>query len=100
MPGAVEAETQASELSRFSATRAALSVAMSQEAIKAIGAREGWLVRWCDRGPFQVMELWIESNFLLELLTHDTIADCILNRPASLAESDGYAPSWVPYQFS
>ncbi|MGC1310170.1 MAG: hypothetical protein WA885_23320 [Phormidesmis sp.] len=76
-PGAVEAEAQARELSRFSATHAALSVAISQEAIEAIGAREGWLVRWCDRGPFRVMELWIENNFLLELLTGDMTADYI-----------------------
>ena len=76
-PGVSEAETQARELSRFSATRAALSVAMSQEAIEAIGAREGWLVRWCNRGPFRIMELWIENNFLLELLTHDMTADYI-----------------------
>ena len=89
-PGVAEAETQTRELSRFSATHAALSVAMSREAIEVIGAREGWLVRWlvrwCNglrgrsldhRGPFQVMEFWIENNFMLELITHDLIADYI-----------------------
>ncbi len=94
-PGVTEAETQATELSRFSATRAALSVTISQEAIEAIGAREGWLVRRCDgprgrfldhRGRFQVMELWIENNFMLELLTHDMRADYI-----NFMKPDAYA---------
>ena len=85
-PGVAEAETQARELSRFSATHAALSVARSQEAIEVIGAREGWLVRWCDRGPFQVIELWIENNFMLELLTCDMTADYL-----NFMKPDGYA---------
>jgi hypothetical protein len=77
MAGETEAEVQPKELPRFSATHAALSVSVSRETIEAIGAREGWLVRWCDRGRFQVIELWIENQFMLELLTADMTADYI-----------------------
>jgi hypothetical protein len=47
----------------------ALSVPVSRERIEEVGAREGWLVRACDRGPFQLMELWVENRFMIELLT-------------------------------
>jgi len=61
----------------LSAVHAALSVAVSRETIEAIGHREGWRVRWCDRGPFRLIELWIENRFMLELLTSDMTADYI-----------------------
>jgi hypothetical protein len=77
MAGEVEAEARPATLPRFSATHAALSVAVSRDMIEAIGQREGWLVRWCDRGPFRVIELWLENSFMLELLTSDMTADYI-----------------------
>jgi hypothetical protein len=40
------------------------------EEIFAIAAREGWMVQRSDRGGlFEVIELWVENRFLLELLT-------------------------------
>ena len=77
MAGEVEAEARPADLQRFSATHAALSVHTSFETIEAIGQREGWLVRLCDRGPFRVVELWIENHFMLELLTSAMTADYI-----------------------
>lgn len=53
----------------FTSVHAAVSVPLSQTQIEAIGNREGWLVRLCDRGFFQVVELWVENRFMLELLT-------------------------------
>lgn len=78
LPGEVEAEAKPGEpLSRLGSVHAALSVSVSRETIEAVGNREGWLVRWCDRGPFQVIEFWIENRFMLELLTSDMTADYI-----------------------
>lgn len=55
--------------SRLSATHAALSVPSSQAEIEEIAAREGWLTMRCDReGFFEVIELWIENQMLIELL--------------------------------
>lgn len=72
--GEVEAQTKlADSPMRFSSTHAALSVSVSRETIEAIGLREGWLLRFCDRGLFQVIELWLENSFMLELLTAEMV---------------------------
>lgn len=72
IPGEVEAEPRSVEnLPRFYPIHAALSVPVSRDPIEAAGMREGWLVRCCDRGLFQVIELWIENSFMLELLPAD-----------------------------
>jgi hypothetical protein len=54
--------------SQLTATHAAVSVPTSQETIVQIGDREGWQVQICDRGPFHVVEFWVENRLLLELL--------------------------------
>lgn len=53
----------------FTSVHAALSISVAQEQIEQIADREGWLVRVCDRGPFKVIEFWVENKFMLELLT-------------------------------
>ena len=69
VPGQVEATfAQKASSSQFNSVHAAISVAMSQAQIEAIGQREGWLVRLCDRGPFEVIEFWVENKLMLELL--------------------------------
>ena len=49
---------------------------LSIEEIKEIGRREGWRVLTCnrDRGLFQLVELWIEDRFLLEVMTPEQTA--------------------------
>ena len=49
---------------------------LSIEEIKEIGRREGWRVLVCnrDRGLFQLVELWIEDRFLLEVMTPEQTA--------------------------
>lgn len=48
-----------------------ISTRMSIDEIKAIGEREGWRTLVCnrDRGLFQLVELWIEDRFMLEVMT-------------------------------
>ena len=55
----------------FSAVHAAMSVPTSLQELKAIGSAEGWLVRLCDRGPFKVIEFWVENKFPFEFLPPD-----------------------------
>lgn len=74
MPGSNEQDVQwgriESEASPYIATHAAFSVAVDEERIKQIAAREGWRAVTCDRGGvFQVVEFWIENRILFELLT-------------------------------
>lgn len=54
--------------SGLTATHVAISVPTTEETIAQIGEREGWRVQVCDRGPFHVVELWVENRVLLELL--------------------------------
>lgn len=55
--------------SPHSATHAAISVPTSHNQIAQIAAREGWRCVKCDRqGFFEVIELWVENRFLIELL--------------------------------
>jgi hypothetical protein len=70
LPGPDEVEVgEAEPPLACSGFHVAISVPVSRERIEEVGAREGWLVRACDRGPFQLIELWVENRFMVELLT-------------------------------
>jgi hypothetical protein len=56
--------------SRYSHAHVAMGTPLSVEEILRIAAREGWMAQRSDRGGlFEVVELWVENHFLLELLT-------------------------------
>jgi hypothetical protein len=58
------------QISPYTATHAAISVSIDEATIRAVGKREGWQVKRCDhQGYFEVIELWIENQVLIELLT-------------------------------
>ncbi|WP_313934872.1 hypothetical protein [Nostoc sp. FACHB-152] len=57
---------QTSSSPDFVATHAAISVPASQQQIEQIGRRENWQVALCDRGPFKVIEFWVENWLMLE----------------------------------
>ncbi|HEY9662019.1 MAG TPA: hypothetical protein V6C65_26480 [Allocoleopsis sp.] len=57
--------------SDFVATHAAISVPTSQAQLEQIGKREGWQVARCNRGPFDVIEFWLENRLMLEFLPPD-----------------------------
>ena len=67
-----EATFQISELRpRYVATHLNVNTKKNIDEIKAIGEREGWrtLVANRDRGLFQLVELWVEDQFMLEVMT-------------------------------
>ena len=55
--------------SRYSEVHLNLATHLSTDEIIAIGRREGWVARECDRVFFKLVELWIENSFLIELMT-------------------------------
>lgn len=61
--------------SPYGATHAALSVDQSEEEIRAIADRAGWRAVRCSRGPFNVVEVWVENAVMLEFLTPEMAAD-------------------------
>lgn len=54
--------------SPFTGVHVAMSVPANAETIAEIGDRENWRTIMCDRGPFHVIEFWIENKLMLELL--------------------------------
>ena len=56
---------------KFVATHLNINTKKSVEEIKEIGAREGWRTLVCNRGEglFQLIELWVENTFMLEVMT-------------------------------
>jgi hypothetical protein len=63
--------------SQFSATHVNISVSTSLEKIQQIGAREGWRVLLCNRGPFEVIEFWLENHLMIEVLTPELLLQYI-----------------------
>lgn len=56
---------------RYVATHLNINTNLSEAEVKAIGKREGWRTLTCnrDRGLFQLIEIWIEDRFMLEVFT-------------------------------
>jgi hypothetical protein len=76
----------------FGATHFALSVATAPERIEAIARREGWPCFTCNRGPFGVLEVWIENETLVELLP-PAFARQYLDMARDMAATLATAPS-------
>ena len=52
----------------YGPTHFALSVATDADKVEAIAAREGWQCFSCNRGPFHVIEVWVENESMVEIL--------------------------------
>lgn len=77
---------------QYVATHLNISTHLSIEEVKKIGRREGWRVLTCnrDRGLFQLVELWIEDRFMLEVMTPEQTARYVeITDPAFLAQAFG-----------
>ena len=44
-------------------------------AVEAIAAREGWQCYRCNRGPFHVIEVWVENESMVEILPPEFAAE-------------------------
>jgi hypothetical protein len=52
----------------YGSTHFALSVATDAATVCAIAERAGWQYFDCDRGPFHVIEVWVENQTMVEVL--------------------------------
>src|SRR5471030_1077574 len=52
----------------FGSTHFALSVATDATTVQAIAERAGWKCFDCNRGPFHVIEVWVENETMVEIL--------------------------------
>ncbi len=76
---------------QYVATHLNINTHLSIEDLKAIGEREGWRVFTANRGEgaFQLVELWIENRFMLEVMTPE-----MTERYVELMQPEGYA-NWL-----
>lgn len=86
-----EAKFVASDLApRYVATHLNISTHLSEAEVKDIANREGWRVLTCnrDRGLFQLVELWIEDRFMLEVMTPEQTRRYVeITDPAFIAQA-------------
>jgi len=69
VPGTHEMAWAERPRERASETHVALCVERSAAEITMLAAQAGWPARICDRGGFfQVIELWVEGAYLVEVL--------------------------------
>ena len=70
----------------------ALKTPLEARQVFAIGQREGWRTLSCSRGDFfHVIELWIENQFLVELITPDKQTQAIdFHNSKTWSESLGF----------
>lgn len=61
---------------RYVATHLNINTNKSIEEIRELANREGWRVLVCNRGEglFQLVEVWIENTFMLEVMTPEQTA--------------------------
>jgi hypothetical protein len=53
-----------------------MATSLTQEQVFAIAEREGWLAKYRKRGGlFGVIELWLEGDRMVEVLTHEMQAE-------------------------
>jgi hypothetical protein len=78
----------------FGATHFALSVAADAGKVKQIAERAGWHCVTCNRGPFHVIEVWVENDTMVEVLPPDFAAEYLAwARPGTVATRMTSAPT-------
>ena len=53
---------------RFGCVHLAVGTRLMKDEIIAIGKREGWRALFCTRGPFDLVEFWLENSLMIEFL--------------------------------
>jgi len=78
----------------FGPTHFALSVATQADAVEAIARREGWQCFRCNRGPFRVLEVWLENASMVEILPPEYAAEYLaFTNPAKVEAAMAAAPT-------
>lgn len=77
---------------QYVATHLNINTHLGIEEIKEIARREGWRTLVCNRGEglFQLVEVWVENQFMLEVMTPEQTARYVeITRPEFFAEMLG-----------
>lgn len=84
---------------QFAPTHFALSVATGAAKVKTVAGREGWQCFDCNRGPFHVIEVWVENEQMVEILPPEYAAEYLaFTRPDKIAAAMASAPAQTARQ--
>ena len=72
----------------YGSTHFALSVSTDAEKVEDIARRAGWHCFTCNRGPFHVIEVWVENHTMVEILPPEFAREYLaFTRPDKVAAS-------------
>lgn len=74
-PAEGQGEQRNETVSRHGPFHAAVATPLSIEEVEAIGRRYGCHTVLCQRGPFRVIEYWVDNSLMLEMLTPEMQAE-------------------------
>ena len=91
--GTVGASFVRNQARGYGPTHCALSVATDGDAVQAIARRAGWQCFDCNRGPFHVIEVWVENETMVEILPPAYAQEYLaFTRPDKVTASMAKAP--------
>jgi hypothetical protein len=73
--GEASVQPMAGRPSRHGPVHVAIATGLDIDEVKAIARRYGAPAKVCSRGPFRVIELWVEGCFMIEVLTAEMQAE-------------------------
>jgi hypothetical protein len=77
----------------YGPTHFALSVATDADTVEKVAAREGWQCFRCNRGPFHVIEVWLENETMVEILPPEFAREYLaFTRPERVQATMASAP--------
>ena len=86
--GAVGGNFVKNEPRAYGSTHFALSVATNADTVHAIAQRAGWQYFDCNRGPFHVIEVWVENETMVEVLPPEYAAEYLaFTRPDKVRDT-------------
>ena len=72
----------------YGSTHFALSVPTARRQVEEIAKRAGWNCFVCNRGPFHVIEVWVENETMVEILPPDYAAEYLaFTRPERVLDA-------------
>ena len=77
----------------FGATHFAISVQTDAKKVEAIAKRAGWHCVTCNRGPFHVIEVWVENDTMVEVLPPKFAAEYLAFFHGNVLERMASAPT-------
>jgi hypothetical protein len=77
----------------YGPTHFALSVPTDAATVQAVAERAGWQCFDCNRGPFHVIEVWVENQTMVEILPPDYAREYLaFTRPENVKAAMARAP--------